>query len=109
MFGHTDGMTGIEKIAISVPHALMQRVRRAVARGEAASVSAYFTAAAEEKSKHDDLGQLLGEMLAESGGPLTERERHDADRALGLEAPSVTRPRAKGVHRSAAPAARARR
>ena len=84
-------MTGIEKIAISIPHPLMQRVRRAVARGEAASVSAYFAAAAEEKSKHDDLRHLLGEMLAETGGPLTDEERRDADRALGFDNPSAER------------------
>lgn len=83
--GHTFGMTGIEKIAISIPQTLMQRVRRAVARGDAASVSAYFAAAAEEKSKHDDVRHLLGEMLAETGGPLTEDERREADRLLGLD------------------------
>ena len=106
--GHTFGMTGIEKIAISIPQTLMQRVRRAVARGDAASVSAYFAAAAEEKSKHDDVRHLLGEMLAETGGPLTEDERREADRLLGLDNGAGER-QPETVASAAAAAARRRR
>jgi hypothetical protein len=40
--------------------------------------------ALEEQVKLDDLATLLTEMLAESGGPLTDRERRDADRLLGV-------------------------
>lgn len=57
--------------------------QRAVATGRAASVSAYVAQALDEKAKLDDLGSLLDEMLAESGGPLTAEEQKAADRALG--------------------------
>ena len=70
------------KIAVSL--VVADRVRRAVRRGHAASVSAYMTAVLEEKGKLDDLSTLLDEMLAESGGPLTKAEERAAERALGL-------------------------
>jgi antitoxin ParD1/3/4 len=71
------------KIAVSLPADLVERARRAVAEGRATSVSAYVAAALQEKAKLDDLASLLDEMLAETGGPLTARERKMADRALG--------------------------
>jgi len=74
------------KIAISLPPRIAERARRAVRRGNAASVSAYVAAALEEKIKMDDLSALLSEMLAESGGPLTKAEQRVADRALGVPA-----------------------
>jgi Arc/MetJ-type ribon-helix-helix transcriptional regulator len=71
------------KIAVSLPEALVERARRAVKRGKAASVSAYVAAALTEKGKLDDLAELLQEMLAQTGGPLTAAERRAADRMLG--------------------------
>ena len=76
-------MTTTEKIAISLPKRVAERTRRAVKRGRAASVSAYVATALEEQLKLDELAALLSEMLAESGGPLTARERSAADRKLG--------------------------
>ena len=70
------------KVAVTLPPALLQQVRRAVRAGRASSVSAYVAAALEEKAKLDDLEGLLAEMLAETGGPLTEAERRAADKAL---------------------------
>jgi Arc/MetJ-type ribon-helix-helix transcriptional regulator len=81
--GMIEGMTK-SKIAVTLPPALVARARRAVRAGRAASVSAYIAAALEEKSKLDDLADMLAEMLAETGGPLTERERRAADEALGV-------------------------
>lgn len=78
----------MEKLAVSLPRQVAERARRAVRRGHAASVSAYVTRALEEKVKLDDLSTLLGEMLAETGGPLTTAERRAADRLLGV----ATRP-----------------
>jgi Arc/MetJ-type ribon-helix-helix transcriptional regulator len=72
------------KIAVSMPRASLDRVRRAVKQGRAASVSAYVSAAVEEKAKLDDLADLLAQMLAETGGPLTPAERRAADQALGM-------------------------
>ena len=46
-------------------------------------MSAYIAAALEEKTKLDELADMLTEMLAETGGPLTESERRTADEALG--------------------------
>jgi Arc/MetJ-type ribon-helix-helix transcriptional regulator len=76
------GMT-TAKIAVSLPQELVAQARRAVVERRASSVSAYVAAALEEKAKLDDLASLLDEMLAETGGPLTARERRAADRALG--------------------------
>jgi Arc/MetJ-type ribon-helix-helix transcriptional regulator len=75
------GMT-TEKIAISVPEQTLARVRRAVRKGRAASVSAYITAAIEDRAKLDDLETLLAEMLQASGGPLSAAEKRAADAAL---------------------------
>jgi Arc/MetJ-type ribon-helix-helix transcriptional regulator len=76
------GMT-TAKIAVSLPGELVERARQAVAEGRARSVSAYVASALAEKAKLDDLATLLDEMLSETGGPLTARERKAADRALG--------------------------
>jgi Arc/MetJ-type ribon-helix-helix transcriptional regulator len=76
------GMT-TSKIAVSLPKELVQRARRAVAQGEAASVSAYVATALAQKGSLDDLAELLREMLVETGGPLTAAERREADRVLG--------------------------
>jgi Arc/MetJ-type ribon-helix-helix transcriptional regulator len=81
---HTAGMNSTEKIAVSLPKGLAERAKRAVRQGRAPSVSAYVTAALEEKVKLEELSALLDEMLAESGGPLRPAERRSADRALGL-------------------------
>jgi Arc/MetJ-type ribon-helix-helix transcriptional regulator len=79
------GMTKA-KIAVTLPPALVSRAQDAVREGRAPSISAYVAAALEEKAKLDDLKTLLDEMLAETGGPLTDRERADADAALGVTA-----------------------
>jgi Arc/MetJ-type ribon-helix-helix transcriptional regulator len=80
------GMTK-SKIAVTLPPALVERARDAVREGKADSVSAYVTVALEEKVKSDDLGRMLDDMLAETGGPLTARERRAADEALGVRRP----------------------
>jgi len=79
----TIGMTKA-KIAITVPRPLLAKARRAVKAGYAESVSAYVTEALEEKTTLDDLKAMLDEMLAKSGGPLTPKERREAERMLGL-------------------------
>jgi hypothetical protein len=78
-------MTGMtkSKIAVTLPPELVARARRAVRQKRAESVSAYVAAALAEKAKLDDLNEMLAAMLAESGGPLTDKERLAADVALG--------------------------
>lgn len=71
-----------EKIAVTVPKALLRRVKSAVHRGGAASLSAYVSAALEQKAMLDDLDQMLATMLEETGGPITVRERRRADLVL---------------------------
>jgi Arc/MetJ-type ribon-helix-helix transcriptional regulator len=80
-----DGMTKA-KIAVTLPPALVTRAQDAVREGRAPSISAYVAAALEEKAKLDDLKSMLDEMLAETGGPLTDRECSAADAALGIAA-----------------------
>lgn len=70
------------KIAVSVPSDVLARAKRAVRRGRARSLSAYVTRALDESTKLDDLSELLDEMLAESGGPLSAKEEAAADKAL---------------------------
>jgi Arc/MetJ-type ribon-helix-helix transcriptional regulator len=74
----------VSKIAVSIPAALVRKARRAVETGRAESVSAYVASAIAEKVKNEDLADLLREMLAETGGPMTATERREADRMLGL-------------------------
>ena len=71
-----------EKIAISLPSAILSGARRAVKRGRAGSVSAYVASALEQKVMLDDLDELLTQMLARTGGPLTDAERRRVDRLL---------------------------
>jgi Arc/MetJ-type ribon-helix-helix transcriptional regulator len=85
--GMTTGMTSA-KIAISLPKDLLGRVRAAVRRGEAASLSAYVSKALEEKIDGDDGLKWLDEMLESTGGgPMTEAEERWVDEVLGLKPP----------------------
>ncbi len=77
------GMTAKAKVAVTLPGALLETVKAAVAAGHARNVSAYVAEALEEKAKIDALDDLLDEMLEETGGPLTEAERAEIDRKAG--------------------------
>lgn len=82
-----------EKIAITVPQHVLRRARSAVRRGKARSLSAYVSSALEQKSMLDDLGELLDDLLADSGGPLTAAEARAADLALDGPRPRAGRRR----------------
>lgn len=77
------GMTARPKVAVTLPPELVEQAQRAVREGRAPNFSAYVAAALEEKVKLDDLAALLEEMLAASGGPVTDAERAAADEILG--------------------------
>lgn len=84
------------KIAITVPEDVLERARDAVRRGRGSSLSAYVSAAIDQKLQQDELDAMLDEMLAESGGPLTDAERGRAREALGIAPERRTRaPRAR--------------
>jgi hypothetical protein len=76
-----DGMTSM-KIAVSLPRETFLRTKRAVRRGHAASVSAYVTAALDQKATLDELDDLLNSMLDETGGPMTAAEERTVDRLI---------------------------
>lgn len=72
----------MEKIAVTVPQEILLKARRAVRKGEAGSLSAYVSTALRQKTMLDDLDALLAEMLMQSGGPLTAKEKRRANAAL---------------------------
>lgn len=74
------GMTAKAKIAVTLPGELVEAARSAVQEGRATSVSAYVAGALAQRVRLDDLDALLAEMLAETGGPLTDAERAEIDR-----------------------------
>jgi Arc/MetJ-type ribon-helix-helix transcriptional regulator len=78
-----DGMTARAKIAVTLPTELVEAARAAVRAGRATSVSAYVAQAMAERAKLDDLDGLLSQLLAETGGPMTDTERAVIDRAAG--------------------------
>ncbi len=76
-------MTAKAKIAVTLPGDLVEAARAAVQAGRAPSVSAYVAGALEQRTKLDDLDALLTELLTETGGLLTDRERAEIDREAG--------------------------
>lgn len=78
---YDSGMT--MKIAVSLPDDLVAAVKRAVAEGRAASVSAYVAGALARQVREDDLTTLLAEMRAEHGTPSSE-DYAWADQMLGI-------------------------
>ncbi len=76
-------MTPRTKIAVSLPTELVDAARDAANRGRTPSVSAYVAEALKERVKLDELDRLLQELLARSGGPLTDAERSRIDGEAG--------------------------
>jgi Arc/MetJ-type ribon-helix-helix transcriptional regulator len=89
-------MTKVAKITVSLPPEQVERVRDAVARGEAASVSGYVSAALtaaldtsrgdgleKDRAGEDSLAELVTELIAEYGEPSPEAYAW-ADKVLNL-------------------------
>jgi Arc/MetJ-type ribon-helix-helix transcriptional regulator len=90
-------MTKVAKIAVSLPSEQVKQVREAVARGEAASVSGYVSAAlsaalasrdaalgtSRDREAQDSLAELVEELIAEHGEPSDEAYAW-ADKVLSL-------------------------
>jgi Arc/MetJ-type ribon-helix-helix transcriptional regulator len=70
------------KIAITLPPDQLARVRRAVRRGRAPSVSAYIAKALAQQDREESLAELLQELVARHGEPTAE-ERRWAQRVVG--------------------------
>ncbi len=71
------------KIAISLPDELVAMARRAVERGEAASVSSFIASTMEQHGRYTALDGLLADM-ASDGGPPSKADRAWARDVLGL-------------------------
>ena len=71
------------KTAISIDADLLAWIKEEVAAGNAPSVSAYLANAAREKQASETADEFFAEILAGTGGPVTEEERSQARRRLG--------------------------
>jgi Arc/MetJ-type ribon-helix-helix transcriptional regulator len=83
-------MTKVAKITVSLPLEQVEQVREAVARGEAASVSGFISAALAEvlarpgsEKDENSLAELVAELIAEYGEPSAEAYAW-ADKVLSL-------------------------
>lgn len=61
------------RITVSLPDHLVEQARRAVERGQAASVSAYVAEAMQWHGPREDLRTLLDDLDAELGPPTAEQ------------------------------------
>ncbi len=77
------GMTARAKIAVSLPAGLVAAAKEAVTSGRAASVSGYVETALTAQLERDDTQAWIDELLEETGGPLTVRDRDRVAKLLG--------------------------
>jgi hypothetical protein len=59
----------MRRVTITIADDTLDRVHRAVQRGGAPSVSAYFAELAEQRTREDELSDLLDRLEAELGAP----------------------------------------
>lgn len=62
----------MRRVTITLPEETLERVRRTVQRGRAASVSAYLADLADQHTREDELVDLLDRLDAEFGAPSEE-------------------------------------
>jgi hypothetical protein len=62
------------RVTVTVPAAVLEAARSDVQRGAARSLSAWITQAAEAKARTETLNYVLDDLLADTGGPLTDEE-----------------------------------
>ncbi|MES1186967.1 MAG: hypothetical protein ABUL60_24345 [Myxococcales bacterium] len=70
------------KIAITLPRPLLAKVKGAVKRGRAGSVSAFVSEALEARVREDSLAGLVRDLIAEHGEP-SRKDKAWARRVLG--------------------------
>lgn len=72
-----------KKLTITLPVEQLERIKKLVAKGSAKSISAFVQDATRRTLEADDAwGAELAQALAETGGPLTKKERAWADEIL---------------------------
>lgn len=81
MFWYDESMTAA-KIAITLPRPLLAKVKGAVKRGRASSVSAFVSEALEARVREDSLAGLVQDLIAEYGEP-SRKDKAWAKRVLG--------------------------
>ena len=85
-------MTSVAKITISLPREQVEQAREAVAKGEAASVSGYISAALATVNallatdEQDTLTAFAADLIAEDGVPSAEAYAW-ADRVMAMSEP----------------------
>lgn len=72
----------VVKLTVSLDDDLVAEVRQQVADGHASSVSAWLNAAARNYLEQTELKDVLAEIFAETGGPLTDDELQAARATL---------------------------
>jgi hypothetical protein len=70
---YDSGMT-VAKIAITLPRDELARVRRAVRRGRAPSVSAYIARALADQGRQESLAELVADLVGRFGEPSKKDE-----------------------------------
>jgi Arc/MetJ-type ribon-helix-helix transcriptional regulator len=72
----------MEKVALTIPAEVLRIAKKRVRAGRAKSLSAFVSAALQEKLERDELTEILDRMDAELGAP-TKGDRAWAKRVLG--------------------------
>ena len=82
-----DDPVGTTPVTVHLPSDRVEQLRRWVAEGYAESFDAWVTEAFEFKARHENigatetLGEVMHDLLMQSGGPVTEEERQEWARA----------------------------
>lgn len=75
------------KLAVSLSRDVVEQLRAVVADGGSRSVSAYVEHAVRAQfAAETEFDTMVADMLAASGGPVTDDERTEAARLLGTDA-----------------------
>lgn len=74
----------VAKVTVSLDQAVAERARRDVAEGKAKSVSAWLNDAGRARAEGEDLAVVLADLVADTGGPLTQQELAQARQRLTL-------------------------
>jgi Arc/MetJ-type ribon-helix-helix transcriptional regulator len=92
MIGMVNGMANTTKFTITLDKAQFDEIKRIVAAGEAASVSAFVKKAIETALNDTKTwDRMLDEMLEATGGPMTDAERRWADKMVGRRPTKASR------------------